>query len=144
MPRGGKRPGAGRKKGYKEKHTLAKEEAREHLRQKVIAELGPMLDAQINNAKGIKYLVVRDKKGGKFIRVTEAMAKAKAGDTEETIEVWEKDPSIQAFTDLMNRALDKPMEQPQTHNVNLPGTEALLARMIAARKRASGNGGSKH
>ncbi len=65
------------------------------------------------HAEGLKYLVTRDKKTGKFIRVTEAMAKARLGANEETIEVWEKDPSVQAFTDLMNRALDKPAEQEQ-------------------------------
>lgn len=70
-----------------------------------------MLAAQIANAQGLKYLVTRDKKSGKFIRVTEAMARAKSGDHEEIIEVWEKDPSVQAFTDLLNRALDKPAEQ---------------------------------
>ena len=32
---------------------------------------------------------------------------------ENTIEVWEKDPSVQAFTDLLNRYLDKPKEQEQ-------------------------------
>ena len=31
---------------------------------------------------------------------------------EETIQVWQKDPSVSAFTDLMNRAIDKPVEQP--------------------------------
>jgi hypothetical protein len=31
----------------------------------------------------------------------------------EIIEVWEKDPSVQAFTDLMNRTIDKPVEQVQ-------------------------------
>lgn len=67
-----------------------------------------MLEAQISHAKGLKYLVTRDKKTGKFIRVGPAMA-GMVG--EETIEVWEKDPSVQAFSDLMNRALDKPAEQ---------------------------------
>ena len=47
-------------------------------------------------------------KTGKFIRVGPAMAGAA---NEETIEVWEKDTSTQAFTDLLNRALDKPAEQ---------------------------------
>ena len=36
---------------------------------------------------------------------------ASCASTEEIIEVWEKDPSVQAFTDLMNRTLDKPAEQ---------------------------------
>lgn len=110
MPRGGKRKGAGRRKGQA---TLDKEAARLVVRALVLEKLGPLVEAQIANAQGLKYLVTRDKKSGKFIRVTEAMARTKAGDSEETIEVWEKDPAVQAFTDLMNRALDKPAEQEQ-------------------------------
>jgi hypothetical protein len=86
---------------------VPKEAAREYVRQRVIAALGPLVDAQIQNATGLKYLVTRDKKTGKFIRVGAAMA-GRAG--EETIEVWEQDPAVQAFTDLLNRALDKPAE----------------------------------
>lgn len=115
MPRGGKRPGAGKPKGYKHKGTIAKEEAREVAREIITAEMMPMLAAQIAHAKGLHYLVVRDKHTGKFIRVTEAMAKHKQtlADNEEIIEVWEKDPSVQAFKDLMDRALDKPAEHVQ-------------------------------
>jgi hypothetical protein len=107
MPRGGKRAGAGRKKG---RQTLDKEAARDIVRLKVFAELGPLIASQISNAKGIHYLVVRDKASGKFLRVGKGRAeKLKA--EEEIIEIWEKDPSVQAFTDLLNRALDKPAEQ---------------------------------
>ena len=70
--------------------------------------------AQIANAKGLKYLVARNAKSGKFDRVTPAMLEAWEKDPDAMpamIEVWDKDPSIQAFTDLMNRALDKPAEQ---------------------------------
>jgi hypothetical protein len=75
------------------------------------------IEAQIANAMGVKYLVTRDKKTGKFVRVIEAMAQVKLGDHEEIIEVWEKDPNVQAFADLLNRALGKPKEQPQDINV---------------------------
>jgi len=71
-----------------------------------------MLEAQITHAKGLKYLVTREK-SGKFVRVTEAMAKARLGSDDFIVEVWEKDPSTQAFSDLMNRAYDKPKEQEQ-------------------------------
>jgi len=120
MPRGGPQPGSGRPKGTKNASTITKEEAREALRRAVLEEMRDMIAAQVAQAKGLKYLVVREKKTGKFVRVTEAMAKAKSGetDTEETIEVWEKDPSTPAFTDLMNRALDKPKEQEQEHVVS--------------------------
>lgn len=98
----------GRPKGVPTPRTIAKDAAREAARVQITAELVPMIDAQIAHAKGLSYLVTRDKRTGKFIRVGPAMA-GQVG--EETIEVWEKDPSVQAFTDLLNRALDKPAEQ---------------------------------
>ena len=131
--RGGYRPNAGRKKGGRWPSTLEKIAARDAVRTFVIAHLRPMLEAQLAHAQGLKDLVVRDKKTGKFLRVTEAMAKAKLAKNEEIIEVWEKDPSVQAFTDLMNRALDKPKEQEQ--EVKLTGSEDLIAKLHAARAR---------
>lgn len=110
MPRGGKRPNSGPAKGAKYKPTLEKEAMREAVRQIVFAHMNDLMAAQISNAKGIKYLVVREKKTGKFLRVGEGRA-GKLAPGEEIIEVWEKDPSVQAFTDLLNRALDKPAEQ---------------------------------
>lgn len=136
--RGGARPNSGPAKGTKYAPTISKEQAREALRQVVLEHMQEMTAAQVAQAKGLKYLVTRDKKTGKFIRVTEAMAKAKSGEesTEETIEVWEKDPSVQAFTDLMNRALDKPKEQEQEFKIS--GEANLIAALQAGRKRASG------
>jgi hypothetical protein len=109
MPKGGKRPGAGKPRGYKHQGTLEKEAARQLMREQVCAQLAPMIDAQIHSALGRKYLVTRDKKTGKFIRVTEAMAKHKQAlaDNEEVIEVWEADPSVHAFDSLVSQALGK-------------------------------------
>lgn len=123
MPRGGKRQGAGRPTGTIEPQTIEKAAARELVRQQVLAQLGPLIEAQIANAKGLKYLVTRNAKSGKFERVTrermEALLEAGDSETLETIEVWDKDPSVQAFTDLMNRAIDKPKEQEQDVNANV-------------------------
>lgn len=136
MARGGNRPGSGRPKGSREPQTLDKEAAREVVRQMVFAQLGPLTKAQLSHARGLKYLVTRDKKTGKFIRVTEAMARHKQAlaDTEEIIEVWEKDPSVQAFTDLLNRALDKPKEQAQEIQVS-GSLDIVTSRLLTARKR---------
>jgi hypothetical protein len=94
---------------------LQKEVARERLREIVMRDMDGLVEAQVANAKGIKYLVAREKKSGKFRRLTEAQALLQVGGEEandlEIIEVWEKDPSVQAFTDLMNRTIDKPVEQ---------------------------------
>jgi hypothetical protein len=134
MPRGGKRPNAGAKKGSKHKATISKEQAREALRHIVLAHMDEMTAAQVSNAKGIRYLVVRQKSTGKFLRRVGATGETHNPDTE-IIEIWEKDPSVQAFTDLMNRALDKPKEQEL--EVKLSGDEALIAALLAGRKRAA-------
>jgi hypothetical protein len=112
-PKAGHPRWGGKPKGHQTPATLDKQAARDYVRQRVSDQLGPLLDAQIANAVGLKYLITRDKRTGKFVRVTEAMARVKSGTDEEIIEVWEKDPSVQAFTDLLNRALDKPAEQEQ-------------------------------
>jgi len=121
MPRGGFRPNAkGPAKGAKYKPTLSKEAAREALRVIVMQHMAEMSEAQISAAKGLKYLMTRDATG-KFVKVTAAMAGALDGT--EIIEVWEEKPSTPAFTDLMNRALDKPAEQEQA--VKIGGTLVL-------------------
>lgn len=123
MPPGGKRPGAGRPKGTTGiplASTISKQQARDALREAVIREMSEMIEAQVKHAKGLSYLVARHKTSGKFEKLTADEAELLlSGEESErvVIEVWEKDPSVQAFTDLMNRALDKPAEQEQTLNI---------------------------
>lgn len=112
MPPGGKRPGAGRPKGT---GGWDKERARQKLRELVFAAQDAMVEAQIAHARGIKYLVVRSKRGGTFKPVQDVQEALKKGAArDDIIEVWEKEPSTQAFTDLMNRTIDKPSEQVKT------------------------------
>ena len=126
MPRGGKRLGAGAKKGQKLARTIAKEEARLAFRLYVQAHAEEMHRAQIAHSKGLSYMVVRDKKAGKFLRVRKDMAEKLSPD-EEVIEIWEKEPSTQAYTDLMNRYMDKPKEQAQ--EVDVKGDHTLTIRI---------------
>ena len=105
-------------KGYKTAKTRAKEEAREITRQIITARLEELLEAQIHNAMGIGHLMLRDPNTGKFERVVTTgdpeQDKARidaAVSTGNACWVYLKDPSVQAFTDLLNRALDKPAEQ---------------------------------
>jgi hypothetical protein len=119
MPAGGKRKGAGRKPGN---NGFEKEEARRVLREMVFARMKPLVEAQLDNAIGLKYLVARERKTGKFTRVEDIRGKIKAQSGEEIIEVWEKDPSVQAFTDLLNRTIDKPAE---TVNADLTHSGAI-------------------
>lgn len=110
---------------------VSKEMAREALRRLVLRDMRELVEAQISNAKGLKYLVTRDKGSGKFIKVGPAMASQVGA---ETIEVWEKEPSTPSFTDLMNRALDKPKEQPM--EVDMYVSADIPARLAKGRQRA--------
>lgn len=96
-----------------------------------------MLEAQVANSKGLKYLVVRNAKTGKFERVSkdrmEALLESGNEQELERVEVWDKDPSVQAFTDLMNRALDKPKEQ--EIEVSMTMTDTLHSKIANARQR---------
>ena len=135
---GGKRPGAGRPKGTKNPSTITKEAARDALRQIVLREMETLVGSQIAAARGIKFLVARHRISGKFVRVTETAMKALLAGGDDTdlelVEVWQKDPSTQAFTDLMNRALDKPKEQEQ--EIKLTGELTVVSERLAnARKR---------
>lgn len=107
----------GRPKGSVSSHTLDKIALRARIFARVAAEIDPLLDAQIAAAKGTKYLVTRGA-DGKFTKVTEAMALAWTDENQPIIEVWEEKPSTPAFTDLLNRAADKPIEPAQDVNVN--------------------------
>lgn len=117
MPKTGKP--LGRPKGSVSAHTAAeratKEAMRLRLRQKVHEAFDPLVEAQIANAKGISHFMLRDSKTGKFERITDAdqiQAALNKDDAEEgsSYWIWTKDPSTAAFTDLMNRAIDKPIE----------------------------------
>ena len=133
MGHGGKRPGAGGKKGVKRPGTLSKEMAREALRVIVTQHMQEMTEAQVAAAKGLKYLMARNKRGGEFKPVTREQIEGGILKREDTIiEVWDKQPSTAAYTDLMNRALDKPKEQPQ--EIDLRVTD-LDARIETGRKR---------
>lgn len=137
MPRGGKRPGAGRKKGYKEKQTLERLAHEALIREMVARELGPMTEAQISKAKGYKYLVARNKRGGEFKRIAEADADAKLADPEQTIEVWERDPDAKAYLGLLDRAYGRPNERIQA-DVTIDAGPRIA--MILARRKRGGNG----
>jgi hypothetical protein len=137
MPRGGKRNGAGRPAGTLNPGTITKEHAREALRQTVLKHMDGMLSAQIAHARGIGHLYTRDKTG-KFTKI-ENQARIDQllleGTEDEDYWIFSKDPSVQAFTDLMNRALDKPKEQEQ--ELRLTGDAEFITALQRGRQRAA-------
>lgn len=137
-----KTPGSGKPKGYKAPTTISKEKAKEVLRQMVMRQLGPLVRAQVDSARGIAHFMLRDSATGQFRRLTEPREIEEAlnapGAAEgSTYWIYTKDPSIQAFTDLMNRALGKPteeveMQQAVTHTIRWEGPEMAAAVKIGA------------
>src|SRR5215470_9265844 len=96
--------------------TLEKAEARELVRQMITENLKPMIKAQIANACGVQHFFLRDPSTGQFKRITdpdeiEAALNAPNASEGSTYWIFSKDPNVQAFTDLLNRALDKPTDQ---------------------------------
>jgi hypothetical protein len=134
---GGKRTGAGMPKGHITQKTRDKEALRAALRQLVADHLETLVAAQIDNAKGISHFMLRDPKTGKFERCTNpaqilaALNSQDAEDGKTYYYVYTKDPSVQAFTDLMNRTVDKPVEQVDM-KVTSDDTK-VIARLQAAR-----------
>src|SRR5262245_15406563 len=121
---GGARPGAGKPKGTKWPSTLRKEEARELVRQYVTERLPQFLDAKSDKITGIRHLMMRDPKTGKFERITgDAKQIDKALKSKNACWIYTKDPNVQAFTDLMNRAIDKPAE-----HVEIEGAGSITIR----------------
>ena len=131
MPRGGKRPNSGPKKGSLHHGTVDKNLLRLTARALIGPHMPELIAAHVANAKGISYLVYRDKESGKFERVK---ALELIDQSQDTIEVWEKDPSVQSFTDLMNRLLDKPGEHIEVTGAN-GGPLEMTNRLTSARDR---------
>ena len=112
MPRGGKRPGAGTKKGTRWASTLEKALVREETRKYIQQHIPAMLKAQIAHAIGIGHVYTRDNKG-KFSRIEDGAhidRLLSEGEQDKDYWIFAKDPSVQAFSDLMDRAIDRPIQ----------------------------------
>jgi hypothetical protein len=69
-------------------------------------------------ALGVQHFFLRDPSTGQFKRITdpdeiEAALNAENAGEGSTYWIFSKDPNVQAFTDLLNRAFDKPAEHVQ-------------------------------
>jgi hypothetical protein len=106
---GGKRDGAGAKKGAANCLTVDKIRLRQAARDYLGPHMLDVLAAQLATAKGLSYLVVRDRATGKFLRVGKGSAE-KLNPAEEIIEIWETTPSTESAKVLLDRLLDKPSE----------------------------------
>ena len=114
MPRGGKRPNPGPKKGSKYKPTIDKSLAREQARAYIQSHMPRMLGSQIEAACGVAHLMLRNE-DGTWSKAPEKMTADEMltvlnGDPARFY-IATKDPNTSAFNTLAAYALDKPAEQ---------------------------------
>lgn len=135
--RGGKRPGAGRKRGKKNSKTVEKEESLEVYKSMMRESLLPFVRSQQELATGLVVVLrpklVKNPKTGKLERTGE-LKQVKNPDEIEMLfnsnkvgedyhVVFGKDPNVKALADIFDRIFGKPKE-----TIEIPGQqEALLA-----------------
>lgn len=109
MPRGGSRPGAGTKLGKRWSATMEKALVREETRKYIQQHMPAMLRSQIAHAIGIGHVYTRDPKG-KFTRIVDEAQMERLlseGTQDEDYWIFAKDPSVHAFSVLLDRTLDQ-------------------------------------
>lgn len=117
-PKPGTPQAGGIPKGYKFPKTLQKEEGKARLRELVLANLDPIVRGLIGKATGINHMMLRDETTGQWMRLTEPeqierALNAEGAEEGKTYWIHTKDPDVPAATDILNRAIGKPVEDVQ-------------------------------
>jgi len=137
MPRGGKRPNSGPKPGAIYKPTLEKQALRDRYTARMQERFDTLSDVQYETACGVSQFVYRDE-AGRFKVIDdpdELRARCSMG---EAIRIFTRLPNAQAQTDILNRLLDKPKDQPLDVNLNHQIDQRLLDLLQKGRERAHG------
>ncbi len=140
----GRKPGPGLPKGYKFKHVLERETARKHFESRIIAELDPLINAQLDLSKGLMVMFARERTGepdengkqkraGRVYRVTdpEEISELLNSGGENGQDFWwlaAKDPDGKMLDSLMNRVFGRPREVLEVQ----PGSDVTIAEVIRA------------
>ena len=138
-PKPGTPQAGGVPKGYVFPKTLQREEGKRLLQERVLAQLGPIVDALIGKAKGINHFMLRDPVTGQWQRLEDPVQIAAAlnapGAAEgSTYWIHTKDPDVAAAKDILDRSIGKPIEEIQA-DVKV---DVSLDRMIRERFTRAG------
>lgn len=114
MPKGGKQPGAGRPKGSQNAATISANEqkaiARDVIREHIRGHIPAIIQAQVENAVGVPYMVLRAPDGS-FVRATdEKQVDAALAAGNAAFKIYTKEPHTPAATMLLAYVADKPVE----------------------------------
>jgi hypothetical protein len=136
MGRGGKRTGAGAKKGKPQPRTVERIELQRQFREAAAKRFGDVVQAQLALALGIDHLVARER-DGKWTRVTDPDVMVTVLNSGESFyRIFAQNPDPRALKDILDRVLGSP-----TQAVEISGPEgqplgdqsdAVLKARIAA------------
>lgn len=111
---GGRRPGAGAKKGSIQKRTLEKRELAKILHERFAAEFNSFVDAYFGKSRGVYHMMARDR-DGTWTRVTDPDAMQRVLNSGETFyRIHAQDPDARALKDLFDRHLGLPVQAVET------------------------------
>ena len=103
--------GKGRKAGSKNKATVEREQGLDVIKDLVLRELGPMTEAQIAQAKGVKYMILRQPNGS-YARATDVkQIDVACAIGAEAFEVFTAAPDTQAFRTLTEQSFGRPVQR---------------------------------
>ena len=103
--------GKGRKTGSKNKTTVEREQGLDVIKDLVLRELGPMTEAQIAQAKGVKYMILRQPNGS-YARATDVkQIDVACAIGAEAFEVFTAAPDTQAFRTLTEQSFGRPVQR---------------------------------
>ena len=101
----------GRVKGVLNKATVEREKGLDVIKELVLKELGPMTEAQIAQAKGVKYMILRQPNGS-YARATDVkQIDVACAIGAEAFEVFTAAPDTQAFRTLTEQSFGRPVQR---------------------------------
>jgi hypothetical protein len=133
MAKGGKRPGAGAKKGKPQKRTIEKMELERQFRERIGEQLAPLAEALIRSALGVEHLQAKDKHG-QWTSVTDPRIMALVlNGPEEHRRISAKDPDVRAIKECLDRLFGQPKQHLEVEDV---GPSQLTDAELKARATA--------
>jgi hypothetical protein len=117
MAKGGKRRGAGAKKGKLQKRTVEKMELERQFRARIAEQLEPLADALLRAAQGVEHLQAKDKRS-QWTSVTDpgVMSKVLNG-PDELRRISAKDPDVRALKECFDRLFGAPKQHVEVEDV---------------------------
>jgi hypothetical protein len=140
MAKGGKRPGAGAKKGQPQKRTVEKLERERQFRERIAERLEQLAGALLAKAEGVSHLQAKDTATGQWMSVKDpTQMTAVLNGPAEYQRIFAEDPDIRAIKECLDRLFGQPTQHVEVEPVVSPDNmtdeelkakaEALLAML---------------